>query len=74
VADAISRMVVDSRLRIDLANAAKLHAHEMSWRRCAGETYGLPYSSAFDHEPGQGITRLASIFEDVMDARHPLIH
>jgi len=74
VAGAITRMVTDSRLRIDLANAAKLHAHEMSWRRCAGETYGLPYSSAFHHEPGQGIVRLAPMFDDVTDARHPWVH
>lgn len=74
VADAISRMVVDSGLRIELANAAKLHAHEMSWRRCAGETYGLPYSPAFHHEPGQGIVRLAPLFEDAANARHPSMH
>lgn len=74
VADAISRIVVDGDLRINLANAAKLHAHEMSWRRCAGETYGLPYSSAFHHEPGQGVIRLVSVFEDVADARRPLAY
>ena len=74
VTDAISRMVIDSSLRIDLANAAKLHAHEMSWRRCAGETYGLPYSSAFNHQPGQESIRLAPMFEDAVAVRHPLMH
>lgn len=74
VAGAISRMVLDSGLRIDLANAAKMHAHEMSWRRCAGETYGLPYTPLSHPSSGDGPIKLAPMFEDAADARHPLVH
>lgn len=74
VANAISQMVIDADLRINLANAAKLHAHEMSWRRCAGETYGLPYSSLSHPLPGDGQIRLVPMCDDAVDARHPAVH
>jgi endo-1,4-beta-xylanase/phosphatidylinositol alpha-1,6-mannosyltransferase len=74
VADAISQMVVNADLRITLANAAKVHAHEMSWRRCAGDTYGMPHTSPSHPVSGTGQIRLVPMFEGATDIRHPAVH
>lgn len=74
VADAILRMAADGELRTNLANAAKFHAHEMSWRRCAGETYGLPYTSLSHPMPEHDLIGLAPMFEDPADAHRPMMH
>jgi len=74
VTDAISRMVADADFRINLANAAKLHAHEMSWRRCAGETYGLPVTSLSHSLPGNGQIELTPVFDGGADMRRSAVH
>ena len=45
IAHAIKRMVTERSLRARMAQQALIHAHTLSWERCAAETYGLPYST-----------------------------
>ena len=45
IAHAIKRMVTERSLRAKMAKHALIHAHTLSWERCAAETYGLPYST-----------------------------
>lgn len=45
IAHAIQRMVTERDLRTEMAGQALIHAHTLSWERCAAETYGLPYST-----------------------------
>lgn len=45
IAHAIKRMVTERSLRAKMAKHALIHAHTLSWERCAAETYGLPCST-----------------------------
>jgi glycosyltransferase involved in cell wall biosynthesis len=74
VADAIARISLDDKLRADLASSAKLHAQEMSWRRCAAQTYGLPYTSLSHHAPGQRTLKLVPTFKDARKPWQPVVH
>lgn len=46
IARAIARLAERPELRSALAEGAMAHAHALSWRRCAAETYGLSRSAA----------------------------
>ncbi|WP_024506538.1 glycosyltransferase family 4 protein [Bradyrhizobium sp. ARR65] len=41
IAQAITTLATDSATRSTLAAGALAHAHNLSWKRCAAETYGL---------------------------------
>lgn len=45
IAHAIQQMITEPDLRARMAEHALIHAHTLSWERCATETYGLPYST-----------------------------
>ncbi|MGN6308797.1 MAG: glycosyltransferase family 4 protein [Xanthobacteraceae bacterium] len=59
IAHAIQRMVTDRELRTEMAEHALMHAHTLSWERCAAETYGLPYSTKQNGAPGMEIPHRA---------------
>ncbi|MBC7575800.1 MAG: glycosyltransferase family 4 protein [Tardiphaga sp.] len=42
IAEAITKLAQDTRMREVLAAGATTHARALSWERCAAETYGLP--------------------------------
>lgn len=42
IANAIQQLAEDNRLRARLAAGATAHARDLSWERCAAETYRLP--------------------------------
>lgn len=44
ISDAIRQLAEDSAMRMRLASGARAYARELSWERCAAETYGLQRS------------------------------
>ncbi len=54
VSRAIARLAGNSDLRGSLAAGALVNAWRLSWRRCAGETYGLAQAEAHDADSVAG--------------------
>jgi glycosyltransferase involved in cell wall biosynthesis len=52
IAGAIEALVQDDVARSRLAKGAVAHARDLSWERCAAETYGLPIDAAATLAPG----------------------
>jgi glycosyltransferase involved in cell wall biosynthesis len=48
IAGALARLAQDGNTRSDLAVGAMAHARDLSWERCAAETYGLPRKTMHD--------------------------
>ncbi|MDB5616831.1 glycosyltransferase family 4 protein [Tardiphaga sp.] len=46
IAGAITGLMQDGDARARLASGASAHARDLSWERCAAETYGLPVNAA----------------------------
>ncbi|MCX7319488.1 MAG: glycosyltransferase [Hyphomicrobiales bacterium] len=49
IAGVIAQIATDDDLRARLAAGARAHARELSWMRCAAETYGLPLAPSSAH-------------------------
>jgi glycosyltransferase involved in cell wall biosynthesis len=49
IAGVIAQIATDDDLRARLAAGARAHARELSWARCAAETYGLPLAPSSAH-------------------------
>ncbi len=46
IANVIEQIATDDDLRARLAAGARTHARDLSWARCAAETYGLPLAQS----------------------------
>ena len=46
IANVIEQIATDDGLRARLAAGARAHARDLSWARCAAETYGLPLAQS----------------------------
>jgi glycosyltransferase involved in cell wall biosynthesis len=48
IAPALAKLATDAAARAAFADGALVHARQLSWRRCAAETYGLAQTSAVE--------------------------
>lgn len=51
IREALIRLASDPAARSALADGATEHSRQLSWKRCAAETYGLAQSAAAEAEP-----------------------